>query len=95
MAWVLGLLGLVLGLFVSPNLFARFGSLIVLFALIGEFALLKGELSLLYLRLSDNGDGVVHSRDFTPSRWHNKKSFLVHVTIVAGTIIWGFGDLFL
>jgi len=94
-AWVLGVVGLGLGLLVSPMMFARFGSLIVLFALIGEFALLKGELSRLYDSLSDDSDGLVHSKDFTPSRWHNKKGLLLHVTIVAGTIIWGFGDLFL
>ena len=94
-AWIMGVVGLVLGLFISPIMFARFGSLIVLFALIGEFALLKGELTRLYDRLSDDSDGLIHSKDFTPSRWHHKKGFLLHVTIVAGTVIWGFGDLFL
>jgi hypothetical protein len=75
--------------------FARFGSLVVLFALMGEFSLLKGELSRLYGRLSDSDDGLVHSKDFMPSRWHNKKSVFLHLTIIIGTIIWGFGDLLL
>ena len=75
--------------------FARFGSLVVLFALIGEFSLLKGELSRLYDRLGNSDDGLVHSKDFTPSRWHQKKSIMLHLAIVSGTIIWGFGDLVL
>ena len=56
---------------------------------------MKSELSRLYERLSDSDDGLVHSKDFMPSRWHNKKSTLLHLTIIAGTIIWGFGDLLL
>ena len=75
--------------------FARFGSLVVLFALMGEFPLLKDELSRLYGRFSDSDDGLVHSMDFMPSRWQNKKSILLHLSIIAGTTIWGFGDLLL
>ena len=93
LAWFMGGLGFLLGLAVSPLWFARFGSLVVLFALIGEFSMMRGELSRLYDRLSDSDDGLVHSTDFTPSRWHNKKSLLLHVTAVVGTVVWGFGDL--
>jgi hypothetical protein len=95
MSWLLGAIGFLLGLAIEPMWFARFGSLVVLFALMGEFSLLKGELSRLYVRLSDSDDGLVHSKDFMPSRWHNKKSLLLHLTIIAGTIVWGFGDLLL
>ena len=94
-AWLTGALGFLLGVAISPDWFARFGSLVVLLALIGEFSLLKSELYHLYDRLGNSDDGLVHTKDFKPSRWHNKKSILLHLTIVCGTIIWGFGDLIL
>ena len=93
MSWMPGADGFLPGLTVEPMWFARFGSLVVLFALMGEFSLLKGELSRLYGRLSDSDDGLVHSKDFTPSSWQNRKSILLHLTTIAATIIWGFGDL--
>lgn len=89
----MGAVGLALGISVDGSLFGRFGSLIVLFAIIGEFSLLKGELFRLYERLGNSADGFVHTKDYSPSRWHNKKSILLHLTIIAGTVIWGFGDL--
>ena len=96
LSWLVGGIGFLLGLAITPGWFSRFGSLVVLFALIGEFSLLRGELSRLYDRLSSSSDdGLVHSKDYTPSRWHNKKSILLHLTIISGTIIWGFGDLVL
>ena len=95
LAWAMGGVGLLLGLGISPGWFARFGSLVVLFALIGEFAMMRGELTRLYNRLGHSEDGLVHSSDFTPSRWHNKKSLLLHLTAIIGTFTWGFGDLVL
>ncbi|MDG6778162.1 hypothetical protein QCB44_05530 [Thiomicrorhabdus sp. zzn3] len=93
-AWVMGGIGLVNGLLLEPIWFARFGSLVVLFAVMSEYALLHGELDVLYRRLEK-----VHAEDdmpdLTPSKWHRKKVWLTHVTVVAGTLIWGFGDLFL
>ena len=93
LSWLMAAIGILLGLSITPAWFARFGSLVVLLALIGEFSMLRAELTRLYDRLSNSDDGLVHSKDFTPSRWHNKKSILLHLTIVSGTIIWGFGDL--
>ena len=95
LSWAMGVVGFLLGLTLGPGWFGRFGSLVVLFAVIGEFALLRGELTRLYDRLSNSDDGLVHSKDYQPSRWHNKKSLLLHLTIVSGTVIWGFGDLIL
>ena len=94
-SWSMIAIGLLVGIGVDASWFARFGSLVVLFALIGEFALLKSELLRLYARLSSSEDGLVHTKDYTPSRWQNKKSVLLHMTIIIGTIIWGFGDLVL
>ena len=92
-AWALVVIGLVIGIVWQDHWFARFGSLVVLVALIGEFSMLRAELRLLYDRLGNTDDDFVHARDFTPSRWQSKKSLLLHLTVVAGTLIWGFGDL--
>jgi len=94
LAWLAGLVGLILGLVLEPLWFARFGSLVVLFSLMSEYFLLHGELNTLYARLSkiDSDDDIP---DLSPSKWHNKKVWLSHLTIIIGTLIWGFGDLIL
>lgn len=92
LAWLAGLLGLILGLVIEPLWFARFGSLVVLFSLISEYLLLHSELNILYARLSkiDSDDDIP---DLSPSKWHIKKVWAAHFTVIAGTLIWGFGDL--
>ena len=94
LAWVSGVIGLTLGLFLEPLWFARFGSLIVLFAAMSEYSLLHGELNRLYIRL-EKVDADMDMPDLTPSKWHLKKMALSHITLVMGTLIWGFGDLLL
>ncbi|MDG6772814.1 hypothetical protein QCB45_00545 [Thiomicrorhabdus sp. ZW0627] len=93
-AWLMGLTGLVFGVVLDPLWFARFGSLVVLFSVMSEYALLHGELDVLYQRL-EKVEADDDMPDLTPSKWHRKKVFLSHVTVVAGTLIWGFGDLIL
>jgi len=93
-AWIAGLVGLVLGLALEPMWFARSGSLMVLLSLVGEYILLHNELDRLYANLEkvdDSGD----IPDLSPSKWHHKKVLLSHLTIILGTLIWGFGDLLL
>ncbi|MBN2865428.1 MAG: hypothetical protein JXK16_05415 [Thiotrichales bacterium] len=92
LAWAAGLLGLVLGLVFDPTWFARFGSLVVLFSVMSEYSLLHGELHILYQRL-EKVMAEDDMPDLTPSKWHLKKVWISHVTIVIGTLIWGFGDL--
>lgn len=94
LAWFMALLGLALGLSLEPLWFARFGSLVVLFAIMSEYVLLHSELNRLYDSLEgvDHGDDIP---DLTPSKWHRKKVLLSHATVVLGTLIWGFGDLLL
>ncbi len=94
LAWISGVMGLVLGMFLEPLWFARFGSLIVLFAAMSEYSLLHGELNRLYIRL-EKVDADMDMPDLTPSKWHLKKVALSHITLVMGTLIWGFGDLLL
>ncbi|MCF6345173.1 MAG: hypothetical protein L3J00_01740 [Thiomicrorhabdus sp.] len=94
LAWVLGAIGLVLGIWLEPLWFARFGSLVVLLAAMSEYRLLHGELDRLYDRL-EKVDADMDMPDLTPSKWHMKKVWISHVTLVLGTLIWGFGDLLL
>jgi len=94
LAWLSGLIGLVLGVWFEPLWFARFGSLIVLFSVMSEYSLLHGELNRLYIRL-ETVDADDDMPDLKPSKWHVKKVLLSHITIISGTIIWGFGDLIL
>ena len=94
LAWAAGLIGFLMGLVFEPIWFSRFGSLIVLFAVMSEYALLHGELNLLYQRL-EKVMAEDDMPDLTPSKWHVKKVWMSHITIIVGTITWGFGDLFL
>ncbi len=94
LAWVMGAIGLILGLWLEPLWFARFGSLVVLFAAMSEYRLLHGELNRLYDRL-EKVDADMDMPDLTPSKWHMKKVWISHITLVLGTLIWGFGDLLL
>lgn len=94
LSWLAGLIGLVLGLALEPMWFARFGSLVVLLAIMSEYTLIHNELKILYESLEHN-TSIKEITDITPSRWHQKKVWLTHVTVVVGTLIWGFGDLLL
>ena len=90
-AWLCAVIGLALGVFIEPSLFSRIGSIVVLFALMGEFTLLRQELDTLYEHLHDNSGEQYQS----PSLWHQKKALISHATVVIGTLIWGFGDMLL
>ena len=90
-AWLSAVIGLALGVFIEPGLFARMGSIVVLLALMSEYSLLKQELKTLYTHLKDNTGAQYHA----PSLWHQKKTLAAHATIVIGTLIWGFGDMLL
>ena len=93
-AWIAGAIGLILGLFIDATWFARFGSLIVLFAVMSEYTMLHSELRIIYDNL-ENNNTIKEITDISPSRWHQKKMWLTHLTVVLGTLIWGFGDLLL
>ncbi|BCN93757.1 hypothetical protein THMIRHAM_15420 [Thiomicrorhabdus immobilis] len=91
-AWVVALIGFILGLAFEPHWFARFGSLVVLLSLMTEYILLHAELNRLYAGLA-KVDSDTDIPDLSPSKWHKKKVWVAHFTVVLGTFIWGFGDL--
>ncbi len=95
-SWVFGVIGFILGVYFKPELFSRFGSIVVLLAVMSEYALLKLELELLYKRLRGQGEAAAGNTgipDLSPSKSHQKQALISHITIVIGTFIWGFGDL--
>jgi hypothetical protein len=94
LAWLMAVVGLLLGWILEPLWFARFGSLVVLFGVMSEYSLLHGEMDQLYRRL----DAVRWNDDvpdMSPSKWQRKKVWVSHFTVIVGTLIWGFGDLLL
>ena len=93
-SWLAGFIGLILGLTLEPIWFARFGSIVVLFAVTSEYTLLHNELRIIYDSL-ENNQSISKITDIKPSRWHRKKMWLTHLTVILGTLIWGFGDLLL
>ena len=82
--WMFGLGGAYLG----DVWFSRFGSAIVLGAVMAEYELLQVQLS----QLTGTRDGSPGSQFQPPSR---ALSLFAHLSVVLGTFIWGFGDLFL
>ena len=94
LSWIVGVIGLFLGISFDPLWFARFGSLMVLLTAMSEYSLMHSELNILYEQL-ENHKTIKEIDDITPSRWHQKKVRLTHITLVLGTLIWGFGDLLL
>ena len=90
--------GLTLGIYFEYSWFGRFGALVVLCGLISEYSLLQKELKELYSALEGQGatqDGNTGIPDIRPSSVHRWLSNSSHIVIIAGTIVWGFGDYFL
>ena len=78
--------------------FARFGSVIVLFGVISEYALLQMELATLYQALRGQGAAECGNSgipDLSPKVKHVRLARLSHVVIVIGTFVWGFGDWYI
>jgi|ACQI01.1.fsa_nt_gi hypothetical protein len=92
LAIISAIIGLLLEIITGFNWFSRFGSLVVLFALMAEYVLVHAELTRLYKNL-DNIKAFQSIPDLSPSKWHQKKVWFAHFTVIFGTLIWGFGDL--
>jgi hypothetical protein len=77
------------------NWFMRSGSLMVLFSIVAEFLLLDGRDEYLNQRLSERKEpNQQKSLDsFHPSQMHKLFEIISHISVVIGTVIWGYGDL--
>ena len=81
-----------ISLFISENWFARSGSIMVLFSVIIEYRLLKAHNDMVNRKVQAS----VHTRralKITVLEEHKKISFITHIFLVVGTLIWGYGDL--
>lgn len=99
--WLLLMLGWTIGLlsyFWSADFFERSGSIIVLSAAIAEFHLRnKRERQLEYVESEVLENADLWTRDqFRPKVSFGQKTvtYAAHVTIIFGTIIWGYGTKF-
>ena len=74
----------------------RSGSLMVLFSVVAEFLLLDGRDEYLNEKLSENKVSTQDNywKSIHPSQTHKHFEIISHVSVVFGTVVWGYGDLF-
>lgn len=94
-SWICVLISLYLEAIWGQALFSRSGSLMVLFAIMAEYNLLKvrngyhrDQLKTYAAKKQVNFDHI------HPSINHQYQETAAHITVVVGTIIWGYGDIF-
>lgn len=82
----------------TTGLFARSGSIIVLLGVVNEYRLRKlRDRQLSYVEHEFLRNAEKSTKDlFRPKEFLSQKILTIstHITVVVGTIIWGFGDLF-
>ena len=93
-AWLLVLFSLYLEIIWRGSLFSRSGSLMVLFAFIAEYYLLRTRDRYHSNQLKAYSSGnQVNFEEVHPSKNHQYLEKASHITVIIGTIIWGYGDL--
>jgi hypothetical protein len=96
LAWAVVLVSLAIEIAVGGNWLARSGSLMVLFSVITGYILL-GERDTYHSQTLKRhwGKETVDFSKIHPSPLHRKLETVSHLTVVIGTVIWGYGDLFI
>ncbi|HED08569.1 MAG TPA: hypothetical protein ENI57_10675 [Ignavibacteria bacterium] len=93
-SWLLVLISLYLETIWGGSLFSRSGSLMVLFAVIAEYNLLSGRDKYHSEKLKKYSRGEqVNFMEIHPKKGHQYLETTAHITVIIGTIIWGYGDL--
>ena len=93
-SWSLVIISLYLEALLGVALFSRSGSLMVLFAVIAKYNLL-GERDKYHseqLQKYSRGEQV-NFIEIHPKKGHQYLETAAHITVIIGTIIWGYGDL--
>lgn len=94
-AWLIVLISFYLETIWGSSLFPRSGSLMVLFAFIAEYYLLRARDKYHSNQLKTYSKGnQVDFEEVHPSKSHQYLEKVSHITVIIGTIIWGYGDLF-
>ena len=95
LAWLFSIVGFCLEVSMGFKFFARSGSLMVLFAIVSEYKLLKQEQERIYNLLKGRGAAQAGEKgipDLAPVPKYKNQVRVAHVTVIIGTFIWGFGD---
>ncbi|MFA5419799.1 MAG: hypothetical protein WC341_15205 [Bacteroidales bacterium] len=96
LSWLIVIISIYLEAIWGRSLFARSGSLMVLFAVIASFSLLKGRDEYHHSKLKAySGGKKIDFEEIHPSKKHRYLETFAHINIVLGTFIWGYGDLLL
>jgi hypothetical protein len=86
---------LVLGFSLDPDWFGRGGSIIVLFAVAAEYGLVTIQSAEMTNRGNQQGKWGAPILRFEMPEPFSKLKIVAHILAVVGTLIWGFGDLFI
>jgi len=92
-AWLFVVGSLYFEPYFERDLFSRSGSIMVLFAGMSEYSLLRMRDTYHGNQLKRYSAGdLVNLKDIHPSKGHQYQETAAHITVVFGTIIWGYGD---
>jgi len=95
-AWLVAISNYIIALYFGAEWFSRSGSIIVLFSVMAEYALLQERHKVLSDKLENYGGfDAGNVGDIKPKDEYQKQEIAAHITIVIGTLIWGYGDLFI
>ncbi len=95
-SWAVVLISIYLEIISSQAWIFRSGSLMVLFAVVAEYNLLKGRDEHHRDQLIEYAStGQVNFDRIHPSKSHQRLETISHVTVIIGTLIWGYGDMLL
>jgi hypothetical protein len=94
MAWLFTMCSLYLEYLYGQNLFSRSGAMMVLFSMIAEYNLLavRDNYHNEKLQLLSKGEKI-NFKKIHPKKSHQYLETIAHITVITGTIIWGYGDL--
>ena len=94
-AWIICILFYCIATLYGSHWFSRSGSLMVLLGAMSEYLLLQNQTT--HMSTILRGTGTFGGSPITsvdPPEYHKNISKYVHITVILGTFIWGFGDLF-
>ncbi len=97
LAWAVVIVSLSAEIAFGGNWLGRSGSLMVLFSVIANYVLLQDRDAYHSEKLKQHGTGdqPVDFSKIHPSRAHQYLETASQISVVIGTVIWGYGDLFL
>ena len=97
LAWAVVFVSLSAEIEFGGNWLARSGSLMVLFSVMANYVLLQDRDAYHSEKLKQHGAGdqPVDFSKIHPSRVHQYLESTSQISVVIGTVIWGYGDLFL